>query len=120
MFYATPCYPEIHRRGSCGLPMVVVHQSAEARPTGDLAICSVVIRRTDVLDEVATNALVKPLGHVVLDEFLDQIAQMSLAENDELAQALGFYGKNKSWPRANQGTSNEGPCADVDPGLSSL
>jgi hypothetical protein len=27
--------------------MVIVQQSAEARPTGDLAICPVVIRRTD-------------------------------------------------------------------------
>jgi hypothetical protein len=100
--------------------MVVIHRSAEARATGDLAIFPIVIRRTDVLDEVATTALVKPLGHVVLDEFLDQTAQMSLAENDELAQALGLYGKNKSRPRANQGTSNEGPCADVGPSLSSL
>jgi hypothetical protein len=43
--------------------MVIVQQSAEARPTGDLAICPVVIRRTDVFDELATDALVKPLGH---------------------------------------------------------
>jgi hypothetical protein len=59
--------------------MVVVQQSAEARPTGDLAICPVVIRRTDVPDELATNALVEPLGHIVLDEFLDQVPQMALA-----------------------------------------
>jgi hypothetical protein len=52
--------------------MVIVEQSAETRATGDLAICPVVIRRTDVPDELATDALVKPLGHVVLDEFLDQ------------------------------------------------
>jgi hypothetical protein len=46
--------------------MVIVQKSAEARPTGDLAICPAVIRRTDVPDELATDALVKPLGHVVL------------------------------------------------------
>jgi hypothetical protein len=35
--------------------MVIVQQSAEARPTGDLVICPVVIRRTDVSDELAIN-----------------------------------------------------------------
>jgi PhoPQ-activated pathogenicity-related protein len=35
---------------------------AEARATGDLAICGVVIRRSTLLsDEWATDALVKPL-----------------------------------------------------------
>ena len=77
--------------------MVIVQQSPEARPTGDLAICPVVIRRTDVPDELATDALVKPLGHVVLDEFLDQVAQMSLAENDEVIQALVLDGFDKSF-----------------------
>jgi hypothetical protein len=70
--------------------MVVVQQSAEARATGDLAICPVVIRRTDVPDELATDALVKPLGHVVLDEFLDQVPQMSLAEDHKLIQTLAL------------------------------
>jgi hypothetical protein len=76
--------------------MVIVQQSAEARPTGDLAICPVVIRRTDVPDELATDALVKPLGHVVLDEFLDQVAQMSLAKNNELVQSLVLDGLDES------------------------
>jgi hypothetical protein len=57
--------------------VVIVQQSSEARPTGDLSICPVVIRRIDIPDELATDSLVKPLGHVVLDEFLDQVAQMS-------------------------------------------
>jgi hypothetical protein len=35
---------------------------------------------------LATDALVKRLGHVVLDEFLDQVAQMSLAEDDVVDQ----------------------------------
>jgi hypothetical protein len=74
--------------GSCGLPIAIVQHPAEARATGDLAICPVVIRRTDVPDELASNALVEPLGHVVLAEFLDQVAQMSLAENDELIETL--------------------------------
>src|SRR5664279_3820952 len=83
-----PCCPEIHRGSSRGLPIVVVQQSPEARPTGDLAICPVVIRRTDVPDELATNALVESLGHVVLDEFLDQEAQMSLTKNHEVVETL--------------------------------
>src|SRR5664279_5012827 len=95
-----PCCPEIHRGSSRGLPIVIVQQSPEARPTGDLAICPVVIRRTDVFDELATDALVKPLGHVVLDEFLDQVTQMSLAENDKLVETLvldGFYKSLRVW-----------------------
>ena len=77
--------------------MVIVQQSAEARPTGDLAICPVVIRRTDVSDELATDALLKPLGHVVLDEFLDQMVQMSLAENHEVIQTLVLDRFDKSF-----------------------
>jgi hypothetical protein len=69
-----PCCPKICRRGSCGLPVIEVEKPAEARAAGDLAVCPVVIRRTDVPDQLATDALVKPLGHVVLDEFLDQVA----------------------------------------------
>ena len=68
--------------------MIEVEKPAEARPTGDLAICPVVIRRTDVPDELATEALVKTLGHVVLDEFLDQVAQMSLTEDYEVIETL--------------------------------
>jgi hypothetical protein len=56
VFAQNPCCPEIRRRVSRGLTIVVVQQSAEARPTGDLAIGPVVIRRTDVPDELATNA----------------------------------------------------------------
>ena len=70
----SPCHPEIHRRVSCGLPVIEVEKPAEARAAGDLAVCPVVIRRTDVPDQLATDALVKPLGHVVLHEFLDQVA----------------------------------------------
>jgi hypothetical protein len=51
--------------------MAIVQQSAEAGPTIDLAISRLVIRRTDVPDELATDALAKTLGHVVLEEFLD-------------------------------------------------
>ena len=52
---ALPCCPEIHRRGSRSLPMVIVQHSVEARPTGHLAICPIVIRRTDVPDVLATK-----------------------------------------------------------------
>jgi hypothetical protein len=48
--------------------MVIVQQSSEARSAGDLAICPVVIRQTDVPDQLATDALVKTLGHVVLGD----------------------------------------------------
>jgi hypothetical protein len=72
----------------------------EARATGDLAIDLVVSRRTDVPDELAIDASVKPLGQAVLDEFLDQVAQMSLAEDDEVIETLlldGFYKALRVW-----------------------
>jgi hypothetical protein len=68
--------------------MVIVQPSTEARAAGDLGICPVVVRRARVPDELATFALVKPLGHVVLDEFLDQVELMSPAENHEVIQAM--------------------------------
>ena len=46
----------------------------------NLAICTVVIRRTDLPDELATDALVKALGHVVLHEFLDQVAHRAFCQ----------------------------------------
>jgi hypothetical protein len=39
---------------------------------------------------------VKPLSHVVLDEFLDQVARMSLTENHKLIQAPVLDGFDKS------------------------
>ena len=93
---ATPCYPEIRRRGSSCLTVIEVEKPAEARSAGNLAICPVVIRRTDVPDQFATDALVKPLGHVVVDEFLDQVAQMSLAEDDELIETLVLDGLHEA------------------------
>ena len=91
-----PVLSGIDRRCSCGLPIVVVQHPAEARATGDLAICPTVIRRTDVPDELATDALVKPLGHAVPDEFLDQVAPMSLAEDDEVIETLALDGSYKA------------------------
>jgi hypothetical protein len=52
-----PWCPEIHHQGSNGFSKVEVQNPAEARATGDLAICPIVIRRADVSDELATNAL---------------------------------------------------------------
>jgi hypothetical protein len=50
------CCPKTDRRGSCGLPTVVVEHPAEARATGDPAVCPVVIRRSNLLsDELATK-----------------------------------------------------------------
>jgi hypothetical protein len=49
---------------------------------------------------LATDALVEPLGHIVLNEFLDQVAQMSLAEDDEVIETLvldGFYKALRVW-----------------------
>jgi hypothetical protein len=40
---------------------------------------------------LATKTLVEPLGHIVIDEFLDQPPQMALTENDEVIQALALY-----------------------------
>ena len=77
--------------------MVVVQHPAEARATGNCAVRYVVIRRWSLLpDELATNALVEPLGHVVLDKFFDQEAQMSLTENHEVIETLVLYGLHKS------------------------
>jgi len=39
----------------------------------------------------------EPLGHVGLDEFPDQVAQMSLAENHEVIQALVLDGSDESF-----------------------
>ena len=67
---------------------------------GDLVISPVVIRRTDVPDQLATDALVKTLGPVVRDEFLDQVAQMSLAEDNEVIETLvldGFHKARRVW-----------------------
>jgi hypothetical protein len=77
--------------------MAIVQKSTEARATGDLPLCPVVIRRTSVPDELATDALVKPLGHGGLDEFLDQVVWMSLAENNKVIQALVLDAFNKSF-----------------------
>ena len=41
------------------------------------------------MDQLATDALVKPLGHVALDEFVDQMAQMSLTWSDGGLVAAG-------------------------------
>ena len=49
-YAAIPCCPEIHRRGSSCYPVIEIEDAAEARATGDLAVCRVVIRRTDVPD----------------------------------------------------------------------
>jgi hypothetical protein len=49
---------------------------------------------------LATDALVEPLSHIVLNEFLDQVTQMSLAEDDEVIEALvldGFYKALRVW-----------------------
>src|SRR5664279_694257 len=56
-----PCCPEVRRRGSSCLTVIEVEKPAEARSAGNLAICPVVIRRTDVPDQLSTVALVKPL-----------------------------------------------------------
>ena len=93
-----PCCPEIHCQSSCGLPTVIVQQSAETRTTFDPATRPVVSRCTDhlLLDELSADTLVKTLGQIVLDEFLDQVAQMSPAESDELVQTFEFDRLNKS------------------------
>ena len=85
---AVPSCPKIYRRRSGGLTVIEVEEPAEARATGDLAIFPVVIRRTDVSDELATDALVESLVHVVLDKFLEQEAQMSLTKNHEVVETL--------------------------------
>jgi hypothetical protein len=43
------------------------------------------------LDQLAAETLMKTLGVIVLHEFPDQVAQMSLAENHKVIQALVLY-----------------------------
>jgi hypothetical protein len=83
------CCPEIRRRGSSGLSVTEVEKPAEARSTPDTAFRPVVIRRTDVPDQLATDALVKPLGHVVLDELLDMVFTKRSAYGSQLRLCAG-------------------------------
>ena len=74
--------------------MIEVEKSAEARATGDLAVSPVVIRRAEVPDQLATEPLMKALPMIVGHQFLDDVPEMSLAEEDEVIQALvpdGFH-----------------------------
>ena len=56
----TPSRQKICRRGSSCLTVIEVEEPTEARATVYLAIGPAVIRRTDVPDELVTDALVKP------------------------------------------------------------
>ncbi len=76
-------------RESCGLPAVVVEQSAETRSASDRAERRVVVAwRCLRSDDLAADPLVVALGQIVPDELLDQVPQVPLAENDDVIQAL--------------------------------
>jgi hypothetical protein len=75
---------------------------------------------------LATNALVESLGHVVLDEFLEQEAPMSLTKNHEVIQALVLDGFDKSfrvriaiWALGQDLHALHAWCSGVSPALAS-
>jgi hypothetical protein len=71
--------------------MVVVQERTESRTANNRVVGPVVVRRTSLaLDELASNALVKSFGQIVLHEFLDHVAQMPLSEKDEVFETLVF------------------------------
>jgi hypothetical protein len=85
-----PVVSERLSRTSCSLAAVVVEQSAETRPASDLGGNRVVVAwRCLRPDDLAADPLVGALGQVVLQELLDQVPQVTLAENDEVVQTLG-------------------------------
>ncbi len=83
--------PETRRGLSRCVAVVVVQQSAETRATGDRAGGLVLVGgRGRHHDEVAVEALVKSLRHVVTHVLLDHIPKMPLAKEDEVVEALVF------------------------------
>ena len=69
--------------------MVVAQEGAESRAANYRASYSVVVREPSPLfDELTVDALVEALSQIVLHEFRDHMAQMTLPEEDELIQAL--------------------------------
>jgi hypothetical protein len=92
---STPQCSKNRLRASCSLAGVVVEESAETRPAFDRVERRVVVVGQCLRpDDLAADPLVGALGQVVLQELLDQVPQVTLAENDEVVQALGpdrFY-----------------------------
>lgn len=77
--------------------MRIVEQSAETRPTLNGASAPVVVaRRGRRPDELATEPLVVATGEMVVDERSDQLAQVPLAEDDELVEAFGPDGPHEA------------------------
>jgi hypothetical protein len=86
---ATACCPERHRRGSGGFTLVVIEETSEPRAADNRAIGPIVVRGARLaLDQLAVQPLMETLGVIVLHKFLDQVPQMSLAENHEVFATL--------------------------------
>jgi hypothetical protein len=99
-------------RESCSLAAVVVEQSAETRPASDRAERRVVVaRRCPRPDDLAADPLVVALGQVVPREFAEQVPQVTLAENDEVVQALGSDEQDRPrTQRCEQRTDDDPRC----------
>jgi hypothetical protein len=92
----TPWCPNIHRRPSSGLAEVEVEQSAEARATADDGRGGIVVRGCSRRsDQPAAEPLMVAFGVVVFDELAEQVPQVSLAEDDEVVEALGADGPHE-------------------------
>ena len=79
-----------HPRAPC-LPRKPWHRAHAPTPSKKTLAPRPRAHAPDVPDELATNALVEPLGHVVLDEFLDQVPQMPLAGPLHLLELYSRY-----------------------------
>jgi len=79
-----------HPRAPC-LPRKPWHRAHAPTPSKKTLAPRPRAHAPDVPDELATNALVEPLGHVVLDEFLDQVPQMPLAGPLHLLELYSCY-----------------------------
>jgi hypothetical protein len=77
--------------------VLVIQKSTEARAPDNRAIGPIVVRAARLaLDQLAVQPLMETLGVIVFHAFLDQVPQMSLAENHEVFETLVLYGFYKS------------------------
>ena len=90
------CCPTRHRRRSGGLAVVEVQHPAQPRPARNLAARLYPTRRAQrPLDQLPAKPLMKAFPMIVGHEFLDDVSEMSLAEKDEVIQALASDGFHK-------------------------
>ena len=89
----------LHRDDSGSVSMIVVEQSTKSRPAANAGGVrgGVGIRRCRRRsDELAIEPLMEAFRQIVSDELSEQDAEMSLAEDHELVEALGAYGLHEA------------------------